>query len=351
MNIACKLAPGLLLTSVLAVWPSGLLAQHTETPNASPGLLVLRNGNVLRGEVLRLANHYRVEMKHGGMQVPVEQVEMFCQSLDEAYEQRRKQRTGSTADSHLELARWCLKHDLLEYASRELLDARTIDPHHRRLGLLERQLQHALQRSTAPPPQTPEQRKPTEVRLVDATLVEETPSWARKLFVRKIQPSLVRSCATTGCHQSGGNERFQLNRLALDGVGHPEATLNNLSATITLVDFRDHQQSTLLEFAGREHGTKETGASGRLSGYQLQLLDAWVEQLVLAKRMRDGVSVVTADYQEASEKESGGPPEEAAATQSSESALTSQDYLPVDPFDAEAFNRRYAADRQKPARR
>ncbi len=127
-------------------------------------VVVLRNGNVLRGEVIRIGDHYRVKIHRGELRIPVSQVEMFCRDLNEAYERRRAARTGFNADSHLDLAAWCLRHELLECASRELLDARAIDPGHGRLLRLERRLQYALtvtskKRSL---PLVPSQHKPTK---------------------------------------------------------------------------------------------------------------------------------------------------------------------------------------------
>ena len=185
----------LLLVAVEQMGPSRdcVAAGPTTAETAVDGLLVLRNGNVLAGKVLRQQDHYRVEMPRGQLQVPAEQVEMLCQSLVEVYQRRRAVRTGSTADSHLDLARWCLRHDLLDYAARELHDARSVDPQHRRLSFLERQLLHARrladQRSNPSPPTrvVPPQAE------VEVASLERAPRWARVLFVRQIQPLLVAS--------------------------------------------------------------------------------------------------------------------------------------------------------------
>jgi len=145
------LFPRLLLVSVLSLLWQAAVAAPPHSDDAVAGMLVLRNGNVLSGHVIRLQDHYQLAMPNGQLQVPVDQVELFCHSLDEAYAERRRVRTGSTADSHLELARWCLRHRLYEHASRELLDARAIDPEHRKLAMLERQLQHLQQTETQRP--------------------------------------------------------------------------------------------------------------------------------------------------------------------------------------------------------
>ena len=230
------------------------------------GILVLRNGNVLEGKIQRLADFYRIEFPRSELQVPVGQVDMFCHNLDEAYERRRFQRTGSSADSHVELARWCLRHRLLEYAARELLDARSIDPDHRQLLLLERQLQLAL-RNRAASRLVPEPGAATTPTDDDLELLESVPDWARTLFVRQIQPLLVDSCATSGCHQPGSSESFHLNRLALEGAGHPATTIRNLVATLAQLDLDSPAKSKLLERAKTAHGAKSL-SQNQLGGIQ-----------------------------------------------------------------------------------
>jgi hypothetical protein len=83
-----------------------------EPPGIS-GVLILRNGSVLMGAVRRYGDDYRIDVAGAMLQVPADQVDMFSQTLEEAYELRRRDRTGASADSHLELARWCMQLDLL----------------------------------------------------------------------------------------------------------------------------------------------------------------------------------------------------------------------------------------------
>jgi len=305
------------------------VAQPPGGETAASGLLVLRNGNVLRGSVLRLADHYRVRMPHGQMQVPVDQVEMFCHNLDEAYERRRRNRTGRNADSHLELARWCLRHELLGHAARELLDIRTMDPGHRQLPMLERQLRQALRQSHPKRPQPVAAHKPTALPPeVDRKALKHAPPRDRALFVRKIQPLLIHSCATTGCHQPNSSSSFQLNRFALDGQGHPDTTLRNLAATLAYVDWQAPEQSTLLERARSAHGAEQASQSHALQARKYHLLQSWIEQLAVDDPTRAAAELPV---------NSEGRPEK------SPGEMQPSGLRPVDPFDPEIFNRRVAA--------
>jgi len=300
--------PQLLLVCLLFFPWQALAAKPSHSDGAVGGMLVLRNGNVLSGHVIRLKDHYQVEMPHGQLQVPVDQVELFCHNLDEAYQQRRHSRTGSTADSHLELAHWCLRHRLYEHAARELIDARAVDPGHRKLAMLAPTKEKKA--VAAPSPQD------------ETTPDRHVPLRARATFVRQIQPMLVKSCAATGCHQAGAS--FPLNRLAVEGAGHPQATLGNLASTLKHVDWQLPSESSLFSFARTTHGSGAEVLSKPLQPRQLEMLRSWLHQLSLP--------------QQASKlAESHVEPASFRSDSSGRTAIAKIE----DPFDPEVFNRRY----------
>ena len=297
------------------------------------GLLVLRNGNVLKGRIQRQAEHYRIQSASAELLIRAELVESYCHNLDEAYEQRRLRRTASSADSHIELARWCLRHELLDYASRELLDARTIDPDHRKLSLLERQLQFALQNRQAREASKPLVNQPASDG-EELESIADVPDWARTLFVRQVQPLLVNSCATSGCHQSDSGGSFQLNRLAVEGAGHPATTLSNLSSTWAQLDLNSPSESALLVHAKKGHGTNDSKQQRPLKRHQYQMLLTWVEQLALAQKDAPVKEIALATH-----LEEGTVNALPLIRQALEQSETSE----KDPFDPERFNRRFGA--------
>ena len=308
---------------------------HSPPPSSEAGvegLLVLRNGNLLRGKIVRLQEHYRVQKSHSELLIPCDRVEMMCHSIDEVYQRRRLHRTGSSADSHVDLARWCLRNGLLEYAARELLDARTIDPEHRSLGSVERQLQLALKNREAKPQEHTAQKTvepPTEEELQQA---EDVPLWARKLFVRQIQPLVIDSCATSGCHQVGSQETFQLNRFAVDGPGHPGATLRNLSAIVQQLDLKDPEASPLLVHARHAHGPQGTLSPAPLDRRKYHMLKTWVEQLAIAEQNAPVKEIELASYEQEGAVDALPLIREAIQ----------QEQKPADPFDPTRFNQQNA---------
>ena len=329
LTVCCVCGATVGLSSVAAERPPEPAAAE-----AVPGILVLANGNVLAGKIQRQADFYHVTLPQSELVVRVEQVDMFCHTIDEAYEQRRLQRAGSSADSHVELARWCLRHDLLEYASRELLEARTIEPGHRQLPMVERQLQLALRNRQAKDRPDPLVEAAATSDVDHSKLIEDVPDWARTLFVRQIQPLLVDSCAASGCHQPGSPDSFHLNRLALDGAGHPMTTLGNLAATLAQLDLESPDNSALLLRAKTAHGGTDATKPETLETHRYQMLRTWIEQLSLAKQNSAENAVELVAHRTSDPVD---------ALPLIRQALEKTEVKPRDPFDPGEFNGRFAA--------
>ena len=315
----------------ICVGTAPVLAEKTADENgqSEDSLLVLKNGGVIVGKVEQLADQYRVTTADSELLVRASQVEMLCNSMDEVYQRRRFQRTGSTADSHLDLAQWCMRNGMLEYAARELVDARNLDPKHRRLEFIQRQLELArksaeMSRSRAAKPRQPE--LPSNEELDD---LAEVPPWAKKIFVRQIQPLLVDSCATSGCHQVGSAEQYELNRLALDGAGHPGTTLRNLSATIQQVNWKNPTGSALLAHAKQAHGQQGTVEPSALEQHQYQMLMSWITQMAEARRNAPVRDIQLADHEQSSTLD---------ALPLIRQAIHEEEQATQDPFDPAAFN-------------
>lgn len=266
---------------------------------ASEGVLVLRSGGVLAGRISRKGERYVVVGSNSELSVPVNNVVMVCQSLTEAYQQKREQLGHPTADEHLELAEWCLRHGLTSEAEIELAAVRKRDPQHPKLPLLERRLavvgrskqvskgQGAGSREqgersgeeltnvvtkpaesdAAKPPQEEMQRQHTADDLLDGAL---------ERFTRKVQPLLVNNCTTSGCHQIGGEQQFQLDRALLHGQANRRSTQFNLAATLALVDRDTPQLSPLLTIPRQAHGGIEQPLVGPREEQQFEQLVDWV---------------------------------------------------------------------------
>jgi hypothetical protein len=338
----CRLA--VLIGAIVAV-PS----VRADEP-AVQGVLVLRNGNVLQGTISQAEDYYIVSDSGASLQVPAAQVEMTCASLADAYELRRQSRVGASADAHLELARWCLKHDLLDQAAREVLDARTRDSGHPALASMDMQIRQALEaevnrRERAKPDYaTDEGRVEVEANVYSPAPSSLNPSaGAQTQFVRSIQPMLIHNCATGGCHQVASSQQMQLDRWALEGNGNPELIRRNLYAVLAQISAEDPPSSPLIMRARQSHGLRRDAMSRPLATYQAALLLNWLNEAAGVKPAVEGEPPVSSASAEdavdatSTESDRGRPASDVLVR------TEASDFKPRDAFDAEIFNRQSQA--------
>jgi hypothetical protein len=254
------------------------------------GVLVLRDGGVLRGRVTREGDRYVVIGAQSRLEVASSNVALASDSLAEAYEQQQRQLPRDTPEAHLGLAEWCLRYNLLSQAGRELADARRLDVRSSKLDLLKRRLDVATQ--TATPRKTVDdeaadtnQQSTAESARLEA-LATQLPAGAMERFTRKVQPLLVNSCTTAGCHQAASKQVFQLDRAVLHGLSNRRTTLSNLAATLALLNRSAPQLSPLLTIPRAEHAGMKQPIMGSRQDQQFRQLEEWVA-LVTGTQMPD----------------------------------------------------------------
>ena len=333
----------------------GVASAHV-VARAAEGVVVLRNGNVLAGTIRQEGQHYFIESEGASLQVPAEQVEMACGSLAEAYEQRRGDRVGASADAHLELGRWCLRNNLLDQAAREVLDARTRDPGHSALASLDTQIRQMLEieagrrerAASVAASGTPRAEPVSDAPTSAAPLLTPSPE-AQTLFVRSIQPMLIHGCATGGCHQTDSPQQMRLDRWALDGNGDPDRIRRNLEAILTQINAEDPASSPVLLRARQPHGTRNGARSKALATYQAALLLDWLNEAAGVEpappaEMELAAPAATSETSVPPTADEGIaiPPTPVAAT-SPASPAAPPAFTPRDAFDPEIFNRQVAA--------
>jgi hypothetical protein len=235
-----------------------------QQPIADASILVLQDGGVLTGQITRAADWYIVARGGGQMQIAQSRVLLVCRTMGEAYEFRRRGLGELNAADHLRLAEWCIRYELRREAGRELAEARRLEPDLPRLALLERRLEkgnsqpnvkQAVSATAANPRAVPQAKSQSVEGSTAATAsAGDLPVGVVELFTRKVQPVLVNNCTTSGCHQRGGAETFQLDRAVLRGEANRRSTMHNLEATLALVDRAHPDQSPLLTIPRKRHG-------------------------------------------------------------------------------------------------
>jgi len=243
------------------------------SPAADEQLLLLRNGEVLRGRVAQQADHYVLTLPNGEVRIRVSEVETVCQDLDAAYRYRRSKLVVSRPDDHLDLAEWCLRQGLPGDAARELSAALALDPRNPRIALVDRRLQESLAppapivKAAAAAPHLTSEELDRMVRSLPAGSVES--------YTTLIQPLLMSNCATAGCHGPGAKGGFALLRTPADRFGNRRVTQRNLQSTLGWLDFQTPAASRLLAAAGTPHGAAP-GAVFDPQSSRFRQLVAWV---------------------------------------------------------------------------
>lgn len=272
------------LGAVLGISASLLLASaegSEPTSSArSPGVLLLYNGNLLEGTISKEEGIYVLTTPTSEIRIRSDRVLFAGESPIAAYEYQRSQMTPATADRHLELAAWCLRKRLWPQMARELMDARSLDASPVQLARLEQQLEVATTPSRHKETSGEDLVELTHARTAQRKALEAVPRQisdeAFEQFMRKVQPILVNNCATSGCHQSGGKQEFQLDRSLVHGQGNRQTTLRNLAAALELINHDVPMRSQLLTVPVSPHGgAKQPVFSSR----QVQLrrqLEIWV---------------------------------------------------------------------------
>ena len=188
-------------------------------------------------------------------------------------------------------------------AARELLDARTLDPGTPALAALETQLRQMLESEAASATRTSASSGRGAIAAVDRARLRRTVAAGRldvsaevqTQFVRSIQPMLIHSCATGGCHQPGSAQQLQLDRWALEGNGNPELVRRNLAAVLGAVERR----RSAVECADAVGAASAWAAARRrtsrpLAAHQAALLLEWLNEAAGVAPRRgdaDGVGV------------------------------------------------------------
>ena len=334
------------------------------TSAGAESVVVLRNGGVLHGKVSNSGERYGVTRSNSVVEVPSAQVLLVADSMVDAYQRQRQQLPRDTSEAHLGLAEWCLRYGLLQPATEELADARRLDPRDPRVALLERRL--AVARNVKTPATdsvVSESHEDTtakdELRKLEAAVIDLPPGAVEK-FTRKVQPLLVNSCTTSGCHHPGGEQSFRLDRAVLHGLSNRRITLRNLVATLELVNYDSPQRSDLLSIPRRAHGGMKRPVFGPRQESQLTQLVDWIGMVTETGVHAEPIAAVAAPkvapIETAAPWNSAGQPPRfvdrhviPANAEEMESLLRKQpnrfgaDLKPwaqKDEFDPEIFNRR-----------
>lgn len=333
------------------------------------GVLVLRNERVLRGNILQVGDRYVVGLNaRDEVSVPIDRVEMRCDSLEEAYQRKRGQlpRNAKAAD-HLRLADWCLRYELNAAAAEQLMAAQSREPLNPANARFEKRLRLAVAQRPEGPSRSVVSSPPVSSEELE-TMVKSLPQGTVEQFTNTIQPLLINRCGGGGCHATNADAEFQLI------YPHGERTLprrftqQNLKHALDMLDGDEPAKSPLLVMATRAHGGASKPSLTEEDVSQLQQLADWVFKSLNRRDASPPAVVRSPDpllLQPIDQRTTNTPvhplarPAEAAAGAGRGAIATGDRVVPashqqpirdadestpvpgVDPFDPAIFNRRY----------
>jgi hypothetical protein len=369
----------------VAVLSMAAYAGAGKPPALAPikGVVLLRNGEVLAGTIARTGDYYQISKTGSDIRIKASSVEKVAGSLIELYEEKRQRVDAGKLHDRLDLAEWCVQQKLVEQATSELAAASAIDPNHPRIVVIQRRVDLAAQsHEEAVAPAAAVDGGPSNEEL--DRLVRGLPGHAIETFTSTIQPLLVNNCTTTGCHGPRSSGKLRLLRLSLAGPANRRLTQRNLHSVWQVIDVNQPAASPLLTQPIRPHGKAKAPVFSGNQAAQYRQLVAWVYQATQQRRPQvleddaeaplpvallpptkkkkakkpTSAAAHSSDAPldeppatgEPDENEPGPLPTDEASETSDAGALqptTSDDdeYVPVDPFDAEVFNRRYVPRR------
>lgn len=373
------------------VWAAAACAEPPLQLAPQEGALLLRNGQVILGKIIPAGDHYIVSVPHGEIRRPTSEVDLFCKDLEEVYQRKRARIELGKAADHVDLADWCLKNELLDHADTQLSYALAADVNYPRIRLLERRLQLA-RRDTEPHPahHKAAEHGPTNDEL--DRFIRGMPSSAINSFTSTIQPLLVNNCTTSGCHGPQSEAKLQLLRIPPGSPPTRRTTQRNLYAVWQQINASDPATSPLLVVATQQHGNSKAATFTDHDAVQYRQLVAWVNQIARGRKASQPATVNTPSApllqtippntpaRQVPDSNNGGngdPPPQSTAKpgpRPAEKTLDSlgeggelelapadasvlkeasdkedrkplpADYVPVDPFDPEIFNRQFHKD-------
>ena len=310
--------------------------------------VLLKNDHVLFGSAYQRGEFVVIEKQDGSrLQIARAKVACWADSPRGLYRFRVDNRQTHGIKAHLQEARWCMRYQMPDLATKELQAAYRLDPYNQEAEHIAKQLRRASEkpRVESLDPVLPNAPSGT-VRLasheqpVDAQ--QGVDSHALQRFARHIQPLLLNRCA--GCHSNESDRDWELQAPAFGSRPSARITTKNLTATLRYVDVKDPEKSELLARAIDGHAGK-TLTLGTRAAKPTQSLQIWLRSIRGSGVSQSGgrqslPTVIDAqampqarDAEDSTSGEAPSGPEEVTR-------------LPTvsNPFDPEIFNRRFHRD-------
>lgn len=355
-----------------------------QQPPKSPGYVLLRNGNVLRGDAKQDGAFVSVEEANvAAVRLPQADVLCWAPRLEDLYAYRLQHRKPHSLTARFEDLRWCIKQGLLEIADSELSQLQKLAPSDRRVVSMAALLRSAQRRQevdaelahepdSGPPPAgsepdalsdsdipAGEPRRPDLLGSLQAdplggrpVVVQDTEAEVAALprelvvtYTKRIQPLLINRCGQAGCHGGASMAVWQLEHFGSSNRLPASFTRQNLGGLLQWIHHEQADASPLMVRATEPHGGRETAPLSPREEDLQQSLRGWITAMVQRHTAARGGAFASTPAGDpmfaatASHEDSLAPNRPGTGPASKPTRLP----LVEDPFDPADFNRIYHA--------
>jgi len=247
-------------------------------PTEMPGVLLLRNGQVIEGHIERDGDYYKVTLPDQEIWERAANVEFSCHDLREGYRQKKAAMQPDDIEQHLQLFLWCERHGLLECAGDELNAAESLNREHPMISVLRRRLKVEMQQKREPhrPPENGP-LPPSDEQLDRMT--RGMPPGTVESFVQIVQPILLNHCPGAIGFALPGQKRLQLMRPPRGESPSRRITQRNLYAVLECIDWDNPGESPLLKASVGSSAAPTVGSFPTKHSMQYEKLAQWVYQV------------------------------------------------------------------------
>ncbi|QDU50147.1 hypothetical protein [Gimesia panareensis] len=267
-----------------------LVAQEKQ-PVKKTSILLMKTGRMVSGEISESAGGYLVSSQTGSMLVPFSDVVFEAGDLNGIYLKQRASMKFPTANTHMNLARWCITNNLIEEAKDELRDAIRLEPKRSEPQLM---LQRLMSISPGQKQLTVQEKIQEKLLTKKMENTDEATSMTgisreqSAIFVRKVQPILLNKCGNANCHGNATTSKFQLTQVTRRYGNHRIYAEKNLAEVMKWLDFDYPADSPLVVKPEREHPQNGMevyeGYAGRK---QKEIIQKWVGAAVADRLSND----------------------------------------------------------------
>lgn len=348
------------LVGAALLWLLTTIGSGSE-PNAAPGYVLLRDRAVLRGTVEEEPGRVIIRYRGSEIRMSREKVACWADTLDGLYQYQLDRRRVFTVESHLDAARWCLRHGLCDRAAAEIVAASRLRPNAAEIRRAEAELRLVFQQLVAAEASRGQELSDGEhgtltastdesklsnsaaasEELDDSELLDGIGQDQLREFNLRIQPLLANRCSAAACHGDGAEAAWVL--VAEPSPGRrptAEMTRKNLAAVLPWINRQHPTASPLLVRALKAHGGAEEPPLQPHDQEAVENLRRWIALLP----SEEGLTTENASPLVLGAEPTASPGSPAESTVGMMGGKTNQPVrLPdvPDPFDPELFNRRF----------